>query len=152
MTPSASVCSDDAAGSVCTGDDEEMLYQAHLVDLDDVVDAVPAPKGFKALLANKKFKYLVALIIILIVAIVVPVVLTAEGDVTVEIVQCGSREIKQANYRGNVAVTITGKTCQRWDVQTPHRHDLDPFVTNRETELEENYCRNPDGGKFMVSQ
>lgn len=25
-------------------------------------------------------------------------------------------------YRGTIAVTVTGKTCQRWSAQTPHKH------------------------------
>ncbi|XP_066294734.1 neurotrypsin-like [Branchiostoma lanceolatum] len=48
-----------------------------------------------------------------------------------------------ASYRGTVNVTETGKTCQRWDSQTPHRHDRTP--ANYPTSgLEQNFCRNPD--------
>ncbi|XP_075409978.1 plasminogen isoform X2 [Tenrec ecaudatus] len=48
------------------------------------------------------------------------------------------------NYRGNVAVTVSGHTCQHWSSQTPHKHDRTPenFPCKN---LEENYCRNPDG-------
>ncbi|EDL83071.1 plasminogen, isoform CRA_g [Rattus norvegicus] len=48
------------------------------------------------------------------------------------------------NYRGTVSVTASGKTCQRWSEQTPHRHNRTPenFPCKN---LEENYCRNPDG-------
>ncbi|XP_019637235.1 PREDICTED: uncharacterized protein LOC109479686 [Branchiostoma belcheri] len=49
-----------------------------------------------------------------------------------------------ASYRGNVAVTKTGRTCQRWDSQTPHQHDRTP-ANFPSSGLEENYCRNPDG-------
>ncbi|XP_036104906.1 plasminogen [Molossus molossus] len=47
------------------------------------------------------------------------------------------------NYVGNVAVTVSGQTCQRWSEQTPHRHNKTPenFPCKN---LEENYCRNPD--------
>ncbi|XP_066263239.1 uncharacterized protein [Branchiostoma lanceolatum] len=49
-----------------------------------------------------------------------------------------------ASYRGTVSVTDTGITCQRWDSQTPHGHDMTPadYVSSG---LEKNYCRNPDG-------
>ncbi|XP_078617867.1 fibrocystin-L-like isoform X2 [Branchiostoma floridae x Branchiostoma japonicum] len=46
-------------------------------------------------------------------------------------------------YRGTVSVTNTGKTCQRWDSQTPHEHSRTP-ANNPSSGLEENYCRNPD--------
>ncbi|XP_052681758.1 plasminogen-like [Crassostrea angulata] len=39
------------------------------------------------------------------------------------------------NYWGSKNVTYTGKTCQRWDSQTPHSHS---YPNNSE-----NYCRNP---------
>ncbi|CAH1253107.1 PKD1L3 [Branchiostoma lanceolatum] len=45
------------------------------------------------------------------------------------------------SYRVTVSVTETGKTCQRWDSQTPHGHDTTP--TNYPSSgLDENYCRN----------
>ena len=43
----------------------------------------------------------------------------------------------QSDYRGNVATTKNGLECQRWDSQEPHDHNF--------SDLEENYCRNPDG-------
>ncbi|XP_078687757.1 uncharacterized protein LOC144919944 [Branchiostoma floridae x Branchiostoma belcheri] len=49
-----------------------------------------------------------------------------------------------ASFRGTVSVTKTGKTCQRWDGQTPHEHDRTP-ANYRSSGLEQNYCRNPDG-------
>ncbi|KAI8519563.1 hypothetical protein Bbelb_028200 [Branchiostoma belcheri] len=48
-----------------------------------------------------------------------------------------------ASYRGTVSVTETGKTCQRWDSQTPHGHVYIP-VNYPSAGLEHNYCRNPD--------
>ncbi|XP_066288248.1 apolipoprotein(a)-like [Branchiostoma lanceolatum] len=45
-----------------------------------------------------------------------------------------------SDYRGNLSVTWTGKTCQRWDVNFPHRHHYRP---EEYPELVENYCRNP---------
>ncbi|XP_066292607.1 uncharacterized protein [Branchiostoma lanceolatum] len=49
----------------------------------------------------------------------------------------------EASYRGAVAVTETGKTCQRWDSQTPHDHSYTPD-DYQSSGLEQNYCRNPD--------
>ncbi|DAA25966.1 TPA: plasminogen precursor [Bos taurus] len=50
------------------------------------------------------------------------------------------------NYGGTVAVTESGHTCQRWSEQTPHKHNRTPenFPCKN---LEENYCRNPNGEK-----
>ncbi|XP_078693730.1 uncharacterized protein LOC144923229 isoform X2 [Branchiostoma floridae x Branchiostoma belcheri] len=49
-----------------------------------------------------------------------------------------------ASYRGTVSVTKTGRTCQRWDSQTPHEHERTP-AWYPSSGLEGNYCRNPDG-------
>ncbi|XP_078663425.1 uncharacterized protein LOC144906732 [Branchiostoma floridae x Branchiostoma belcheri] len=48
------------------------------------------------------------------------------------------------SYRGTASVTETGKTCQRWDSQTPHEHSMIP-ANFTSSGLEQNYCRNPDG-------
>ena len=54
---------------------------------------------------------------------------------------------KGHNYIGTVAITATGKRCQRWDSQTPHEH---PFVEmwrypgHNSLSSVQNYCRNPD--------
>nr|CAB3266484.1 sortilin-related receptor-like [Phallusia mammillata] len=42
------------------------------------------------------------------------------------------------SYQGKRSYTKTGKTCQRWDSNTPHRPRYTPQITNH------NYCRNPD--------
>ncbi|XP_062576666.1 hepatocyte growth factor-like protein [Saccostrea cucullata] len=41
-----------------------------------------------------------------------------------------------ADYWGTKNVTVNGRTCQRWDSQSPHSHT---FPNNPE-----NFCRNPD--------
>ncbi|ELT99793.1 hypothetical protein CAPTEDRAFT_59639, partial [Capitella teleta] len=50
-----------------------------------------------------------------------------------------------AEYTGSLAVTANGRTCQRWDSQTPHAHgntEADWFPEDTVKEAE-NYCRNP---------
>ena len=52
-----------------------------------------------------------------------------------------------ALYVGKLNKTISGKTCQRWDVTTPHSHSyttIDHFATT-DVDMDEvgNYCRNP---------
>lgn len=44
-------------------------------------------------------------------------------------------------YNGRVNKTSSGKTCQRWDTQTPHKHIYERMAAH------ENYCRNPLGLK-----
>ncbi|KAJ6664579.1 hypothetical protein lerEdw1_006152 [Lerista edwardsae] len=51
------------------------------------------------------------------------------------------------DYRGKIATTTTGKTCQAWSSQSPHRHDFTPR-THPQAGLEKNYCRNPDGDTY----
>ena len=50
----------------------------------------------------------------------------------------------QSGYRGTVNQTSSGKGCQRWDSQSPHKHSRTP-ENNPNAGLDENYCRNPDG-------
>ncbi|XP_052099357.1 plasminogen-like isoform X2 [Mytilus californianus] len=42
-----------------------------------------------------------------------------------------------SEYRGMISTTISNRACQSWKLNTPHRH--------RFNNLDENYCRNPDG-------
>ena len=46
-------------------------------------------------------------------------------------------------YRGNVNITRSGRTCQAWKSQCPHRHWRTPeVVTDRQNDYD--MCRNPD--------
>ncbi|XP_045153503.1 hepatocyte growth factor-like protein isoform X7 [Echinops telfairi] len=44
-------------------------------------------------------------------------------------------------YRGSVSKTRKGVLCQPWSAKTPHKPQFTPA---QHTELEANYCRNPD--------
>lgn len=48
------------------------------------------------------------------------------------------------NFRGLLNTTVSGRTCERWDLQTPHAHSYTPATYPR-AGLDGNYCRNPDG-------
>ncbi|XP_066280344.1 hepatocyte growth factor-like [Branchiostoma lanceolatum] len=63
----------------------------------------------------------------------------AEGDGYGQSNVCAG-EPDGSDYRGNLSVTRTGKTCQRWDVDSPHCRICLP---EKHPELVENYCRNP---------
>uniref|UniRef100_A0AAR2JRJ4 Hepatopoietin-A n=1 Tax=Pygocentrus nattereri TaxID=42514 RepID=A0AAR2JRJ4_PYGNA len=46
-------------------------------------------------------------------------------------------------YRGPMDHTETGKECQRWDSQRPHKHKYQPHRHSGKG-LDDNYCRNPN--------
>ncbi|XP_041831245.1 plasminogen [Melanotaenia boesemani] len=50
-------------------------------------------------------------------------------------------------YRGTMAVTESGKTCQTWSAQTPHKHSRTPENYPCKS-LDSNYCRNPDNERM----
>ncbi|XP_062292830.1 plasminogen [Scomber scombrus] len=50
-------------------------------------------------------------------------------------------------YRGTVSVTESGKTCQVWAAQTPHKHNRTPDNYPCKG-LDNNYCRNPDNERM----
>ena len=52
-----------------------------------------------------------------------------------------------ASYRGVVATTVSGRTCQKWTTQQPHEHVNAPEDHDNGFGLGNHaYCRNPDGG------
>ncbi|XP_058414671.1 hepatocyte growth factor-like protein isoform X6 [Diceros bicornis minor] len=75
-------------------------------------------------------------------------------DPAVRFQSCGIKSCRQAacvwcngeDYRGAVDRTESGRECQRWDLQRPHAHPFEPgkFL---DKDLDDNYCRNPDGSE-----
>uniref|UniRef100_A0A8C4HZC2 Hepatocyte growth factor b n=1 Tax=Dicentrarchus labrax TaxID=13489 RepID=A0A8C4HZC2_DICLA len=61
--------------------------------------------------------------------------------------QCSQVECMNCNgedYRGPMDHTESGKECQRWDLDGPHKHLYHP-KRYPDKGLDDNYCRNPDG-------
>lgn len=52
-------------------------------------------------------------------------------------------------YRGCQTKTRDGLTCQKWALQEPHSHRV-TSETYPDSDLQENYCRNPTGGGTSV--
>ncbi|XP_030576884.1 plasminogen-like isoform X2 [Archocentrus centrarchus] len=70
---------------------------------------------------------------------------TAELPTIIPEVNCVTGE--GAAYQGTIAVTVTGKTCQRWSAQTPHKHNQNPENYPCKG-LDNNYCRNPNNERM----
>ncbi|XP_075694013.1 prothrombin [Rhinoderma darwinii] len=47
------------------------------------------------------------------------------------------------NYLGTISVTMSGRDCQYWASNFPHKTKINP-ITHPDYNLTENYCRNPD--------
>ncbi len=56
---------------------------------------------------------------------------------------CGCPQVNQADYRGTISKTISGRTCQNWADDTPHFTYYQPSYLP-EDGLDANYCRNPN--------
>lgn len=48
------------------------------------------------------------------------------------------------DYRGTIARTVSGRTCQKWTDQSPHTHIRTPGIYPNAGLGDHNYCRNPD--------
>ncbi|XP_051511661.1 plasminogen isoform X1 [Myxocyprinus asiaticus] len=66
---------------------------------------------------------------------------TTEVPTTVPEITCVTGE--GSSYRGIISVTVSGKTCQNWASESPHKHSRTPKNYPCKG-LEGNYCRNPD--------
>ena len=44
-------------------------------------------------------------------------------------------------YTGTKSTTVSGKTCQRWDQQYPHKHGYANARLDEKFAAKENYCR-----------
>ena len=51
---------------------------------------------------------------------------------------CQRESINGKNYIGYMNTTVSGRTCQAWNANTPH-------VPKFGMDLDHNYCRNPEG-------
>jgi len=52
-----------------------------------------------------------------------------------------------SNYRGCQQLTKSGRHCQMWTLQRPHKHTRTPSKYRRSGLADHNFCRNPDGEK-----
>jgi len=52
--------------------------------------------------------------------------------------QFGENDKDKRGYIGETSQTVSGLTCQAWNVQRPHKHEFGRLGDH-------NYCRNPDG-------
>ena len=50
-----------------------------------------------------------------------------------------------ADYRGKQNKTTSGKKCQKWTSQSPHKHNNTPEKKPNSGLGDHNFCRNPDG-------
>jgi hypothetical protein len=58
---------------------------------------------------------------------------------------CGCDKVKQIDYRGNISITENGRTCQKWDEQSPNVHYWISIDYPNADIHDNNYCRSPDG-------
>jgi len=58
------------------------------------------------------------------------------------------RGYKASGYRGCQGRTVSGRTCQAWASQSPHKHGMTKQRYPK-AGLTNNYCRNPDGERSI---
>ena len=59
------------------------------------------------------------------------------------LIDCYTEDDLGIHYNGTLNVTVSGRTCQHWDSDSPHFH---PITSLFRYYLENhNYCRNPEG-------
>jgi hypothetical protein len=123
----------------------DTMLSATLVDDEAVVDAQRAPEGCEALAQNKKFKYLVAGMLVVFLAVIISVAMVVPRNQSTTIVQtsvleCGTARTRQADYRGTINVTESGIPCQPWASQFPNSH---PYTAEKfpDADMSENYCK-----------
>jgi len=60
---------------------------------------------------------------------------------------CYTEETKGETYRGLVSSTVSGRTCQKWLSDHPHKEALDNEPNSDNGLGNHNFCRNPDGSE-----
>ena len=136
----------------------DAMVNATLVDDDAVVNAEKAPEGFKALVQNKRFKYLVGAIFLLLIVIIVPVAILVPSNQEpaavivltngTDVFRCGTARTNQTDYRGFINVTASGLSCKPWASQHQSIHDFHPSLYPA-ADLSENYCKSKT---FVLSE
>lgn len=63
-------------------------------------------------------------------------------NVSTSVTECYTTGNSGAVYSGKNTCTETGRMCQRWDSDSPHRRNMDHIPTNSR-DLHSNYCRDP---------
>nr|XP_054750718.1 plasminogen-like [Lytechinus pictus] len=56
--------------------------------------------------------------------------------------------VNGSDYRGEVSITYSNKTCQNWTSQQPHSHTRTPVNYSDAGLGDHNFCRNPDGEEY----
>ena len=149
----------DAENAHVTGTED--LFNATLVDDSSIVEAQEAPEGFQALIQNKKFKLLVAAMLLAFLAVIIPVAVVVprnNQDQPAEVInntivqryECGTALTNQADYRGTINTTDAGFTCQYWASQFPHSHPWHP-EDYPAAGLDENYCKHANPNTHIAA-
>jgi len=137
----------ETAGADANPDEEdpENLLSATLVTEEDVINAERAPEGFRAIVENKRFKFVAAgfLAVLSIVVVSTSIVLPKKLKQNEGRLHCGSADILQQDYTGTMSTTIASKTCLPWEGEGV-KHNAHGSALMK-TNLERNCCRNPDG-------